>query len=95
MDGSRRYYAKWNKARQRQILYDLIYKQNQEKKQNKGTNITKQRLTDTQNKLVIAVGNGKGGSDSEIGGADQEIQTSGHKINKSQGWKVKYGEYSR
>ena len=46
MNGPRGYHAKWNKLdRERQIPYDLTYMWNLKQKSN--------RLTDTENKLVV------------------------------------------
>ena len=52
MDGYRRYYAKWT-VRERQTLHDFPYIWNL-KKQN--TQENRKRLTDTENKWVVARG---------------------------------------
>ena len=46
MDGLREYYAKWNKSEKKQILYNLL-KCGIQKKQNKWTNITKEKQNQT------------------------------------------------
>ena len=55
MDEHRRYYAEWNKSdRERQIPYNLTYMWNLENKTNEQTNHNRKRLTDTENKWVVA-----------------------------------------
>jgi len=54
MDGTREYYAKWDKSnRERQIPYDFIYMWYLKNKTNKQT---KNRLFNTEKKLVVARG---------------------------------------
>ena len=51
IDGSREYYAKWNKSdRERQLLHDLSYVECKKTKQNKS------RLIDTGNKQLTEGG---------------------------------------
>ena len=58
MDGLGEYYLKWNKSdKERQILYHITHMWNL-KKCNKLVNITKNRLTDIENKLVVTSGGG-------------------------------------
>ena len=57
------------------------------KKQNKWTDITQQRVIDTENKQVVARGE-QGERRKEIGEGDSEAQNSRCKINES--WVCKY-----
>ena len=68
MDGSRGYYAKWNKS-ERQMPYDLTYMWNLENKTNQQTKQHKNRLIETENKWVLPRGEW-GGEMGEISGGD-------------------------
>ena len=49
------------------------------------------KLTDTENRLVVARVAGAWG---EMGEGSQKVQTSGYKLNKSWGCNVQHGNYS-
>lgn len=56
MDGSRRYYAKWNKSdRKGQKLYDLTHVEYKTKKEPTNKQ-NKNRLIDTDNRMVVTRG---------------------------------------
>ena len=58
MDGPKGYYAKWNKSdREKQVLYDLTYMWNPKSKTNQDQNNT-DIDSDTENKLLVASGDG-------------------------------------
>ena len=60
-------YAKWNKLdRKKQIPYDFTYMWNLKNKTNEQTKQKRNRLIDTENKLVVARGE-EGGEMNEIG----------------------------
>ena len=63
------------------ILYDITYMGNPKTKQMNKQN--RNRLIDTENKLVVAMGAGR--RTDEIGEGNSEVQTSSYKKNKSQG----------
>ena len=89
MDGSKGYYAKWNKSdRERQIPYYLICGILKTKQTQQNKNI----LIDTENKLVVA--KEEGGWDKIIRG-DEEQQTSSYKTNKPWGCDTQHKEYGR
>ena len=70
MDGPGGYYAKWNKSdREKQILCDFTYMCNLKYKTNAQTKQNKNRLIDTENKLVLAKREWGGGTD-KIGEGD-------------------------
>ena len=58
MGGPRHYHTKWSKSKtERQILYNIIYMQNLKYDTNEliyKTETQTQRLTDTENRLVVA-----------------------------------------
>ena len=69
MDGSRRYYSKWNKSKTNTVWFHLYV---ESKKQNKWTNLikTESRIIDTEKKKqMVATGFGCGRS-KEIGKGD-------------------------
>ena len=54
MDGPRKYYAQWNKSRQkRQILYDITYVWNLKNNTNKCICETETNSTDVKNVLTV------------------------------------------
>ena len=56
------YYAKWNKVRERLILYSITYVESKKKKKKgKNNHNNKNRLTDKENKLLIPVRRGEEG----------------------------------
>ena len=71
--------------------YRMTYVESKKTEQTNQLNQTKNRLIDTENKLVVARVEGGWGR-SEMGEGDQEIQTSRYKINKSWGCNVQHEE---
>ena len=64
VDGPRDYYSKWSKlGREKQMSYDITYMWNLKKKWYKQTYLqNRNRLTNTENRIVVAEGQrGKGG----------------------------------
>ena len=80
MDGLRGHYAKWNKSEKDKNC--MIYV---ESKKYKLVNITKDRLTGTEDKLVVTSGKGEAGK-GKIGVGEWEVQTISYKISYKDIW---------
>ena len=69
------------------ILYDITYMWNPKTKQMNKQN--RKKFTDTEDKLVLAVGAGR--RTDEVGEGNSEVQTSSYKMSKSQGCNTSIG----
>ena len=90
MDGPRGYHTKCSKSdRERQISYDLTYMWNLKRWYKQTYLQNRNRLTDTENKLIVTKEKRGAGRD-KLGVWDWQIQTVIHKVDK-QGYCIAQG----